>query len=144
VQCPRALHRRLSAEKTTPPGVNSVSVDEPLHRLCAGRATAGHRAPHVHPPHHHDRHEAGLRQSTRSLFSGERSRYGAAPWSKWSDRARRIELAITWRQHLNCGRVTWAGSVPVVLATRQSDPPGVPDLSLRSEPGCRLELSLGG
>ena len=27
--------------------------------------------------------------------------YGAAPRSYWSDRARRIELAITWRQHLN-------------------------------------------
>ena len=49
---------------------------------------------------------------TRSLFIGERSRYGAAPWFKWSDRARRIELAIIWRQHLNYGRgyLGWVGA----------------------------------
>jgi hypothetical protein len=36
----------------------------------------------------------------------------AAPWSKWSDRARRIELAITWRQHLNYGGgyLGWVGA----------------------------------
>jgi hypothetical protein len=39
--------------------------------------------------------------------------------------------------------VAWAGSVAVVLATQQSDPPGFPAPSLPSELGCRVELSRG-
>ena len=39
--------------------------------------------------------------------------------------------------------VAWAVSMEVVLATRQSDPPGDPALSLPSKLGCRVELSVG-
>jgi hypothetical protein len=61
--------------------------------------------------------------------------------------ARLMRFPITSEQPLG-GRtlitaaVAWAGSMAVVLA-RQSEPPGCPALSLPSELGCRVELSLG-
>jgi hypothetical protein len=39
--------------------------------------------------------------------------------------------------------VAWAVSMAAVLTTRRSDPPGDPALSLPSQLGCRVELSVG-
>ena len=73
---------------------------------------------------------------------------GRAMWSRFisvaSQYPEAVASMISSSRHGNVitAAVDWAGP-PVGLATGQIDPPGSPDRSLSSAPGCRLELSLG-